>query len=173
MINFFVLCAQQLTVLLEYIWMGDCSIREYVNLFRCLYLEPLQGLAPLNTLGKPLRDSFVSKLRAGMNQWCMLIVSRGQTTLSLGREKKGLVQFESHNCLDVWQSYVHHNKAPCVLKLCYNRLHLTTESAYLLINQQFIPDSQTLKLTFIYLAVHDGNWLTQALLFENPSHFFG
>jgi len=63
----------------------------------------------------------------------------------------------------------HHNNAPSVLKLCYNRLHLTAaDTAYLLISQQFITDS----MDNIDLAVHNGNRLTQALLFENASNFF-
>ena len=44
-------------------------------------------------------------------------------------------------------------------------------------HQRFIPDSMDNRLysspTFIDLAVHDGNRLTQALLFENASRFFG
>ena len=42
--------------------MGDCSIRVYVDHFSCLfhpYLVRERSLAPLNTLGRPLRHSFV------------------------------------------------------------------------------------------------------------------
>jgi len=48
---------------------------------------------------------------------------------------------------------------------------------YLLISQGIITDSMDnklkLPLTFIDLAVHNSNRLTQGLLFENSSRFFG
>ena len=89
-------------------------------LFLHVFLVCRHGMASCSTVNIYFDMKKTSKimflLTPGIAQTAFL-------SLLLDRErKKGLVRFESHNCLRL-AAMLHHKNSPCALKLCYNRLH--------------------------------------------------
>jgi len=138
----------------SFVWSGACKFTKYYNCYQKKYGGKQDATEGKHSLVWP--DHF------SLCHW-------------VGR-KKGLVQFESHNCPDMSQNYVTIICPVClnsvIVGYIYNRFGVPANQPTI---YNWFNEQQTIKLllTFIDLAEYDDNGLTQTLSFESASHFFG